>query len=223
MPIVRYDSAAHGHPRTPPVHDSILRSVPAGAGRGAARGTADRGLSRLARSDGSRAGQRSTCRPGAPAGWRRTVFLDKLGGEAAILPRLVPIGDIDEDEIVFAEFAGGPLAGERLALPPAIEPFERKANLTRMILAWAARKRDAESSLIANTPAAAFAMAGELARLQDDMITRGVDWKALDTLVPDELDRHFGDARLSRRSRGRSGRPCSRNGRRWTRRRGAMR
>jgi ATP-dependent helicase/nuclease subunit B len=122
------------------------------------------------------------------------VFLDKLGGEAAILPRLVPIGDIDEDEIVFAEFAGGPLSGERLALPPAIEPFERKANLTRMILAWArTRKRDAESSLIANTPAAAFAMAGELARLQDDMITRGVDWKALDSLVPDELDRHFAD------------------------------
>ena len=49
------------------------------------------------------------------------VFLDALGGEAAILPRLVPVGDIDEDEIVFAEFAGGPLAAERLSLPPAIE------------------------------------------------------------------------------------------------------
>ena len=122
------------------------------------------------------------------------VFLDKLGGEAAILPRLVPIGDIDEDEIVFAEFAGGPLAGERLSLPRAMEPFERKAMLTQMILAWArTRKRDAELSLIANTPAAAFAMAGELARLQDDMITRGVDWKALDTLVPDEIDQHFAE------------------------------
>ena len=33
------------------------------------------------------------------------VFRKVLGTEAAILPRIVPIGDIDEDEIVFAEIA----------------------------------------------------------------------------------------------------------------------
>lgn len=120
------------------------------------------------------------------------VFLDAIGGEATLLPRLVPIGDIDEDEIVFAEFAGGPLAGERISLPPVMEPFERKASLVQMILTWAAQqKRAGETSLIANSPAAAFAMAGELARLQDDMITRGVDWSALDTLVPDDMDEYF--------------------------------
>lgn len=120
------------------------------------------------------------------------VFLDALGGKAAILPRLVPIGDIDEDEIVFAEFAGGPLATERLSLPRAMEPFERKAWLAQMIMAWATReKRAGETVLIANSPAAAFAMAGELARLQDDMITRGVAWSALDTLIPDDMDEYF--------------------------------
>jgi ATP-dependent helicase/nuclease subunit B len=122
----------------------------------------------------------------------QAVFLDALGGDAAILPRLVPVGDIDEDEIVFAEFAGGPLAAERLSLKRAMEPFERKAALTQLILAWAAlQKRTSEASLIANSPASAFAMAGELARLQDDMITRGIDWSALDTLVPEEMDQHF--------------------------------
>ena len=122
----------------------------------------------------------------------QVVFLDALGGDAAILPRLVPVGDIDEDEIVFAEFAGGPLAAERLSLARAMDPFERKASLTQLILAWAAQqKRTGEESLIANSPASAFAMAGELARLQDDMITRGVDWSALDTLVPEEMDQHF--------------------------------
>jgi len=120
------------------------------------------------------------------------VFLDALGGEATLLPRLVPIGDIDEDEIVFAEFAGGPLAEERMSLPRAMEPLERKASLTQLILKWAdQQKRSGETSLIANSPAAAFAMAGELARLQDDMITREVDWSALDTLVPEDLDQHF--------------------------------
>lgn len=120
------------------------------------------------------------------------VFLDALGGEATLLPRLVPIGDIDEDEIAFAEFAGGPLAAERIALRPAMEPLERKAWLTQLIMSWAAnQKRSGEPLLIANSPAAAFAMAGELARLQDDMITRGVAWSALDTLVPETMDEYF--------------------------------
>ncbi|MFZ5692617.1 MAG: double-strand break repair protein AddB [Pseudomonadota bacterium] len=120
------------------------------------------------------------------------VFLAALGGEATLLPRLVPIGDIDEDEIVFAEFAGGPLAAERMALRAAMGPFERKAWLTRLIMAWAAhQKRTGETLLIASSPAAAFAMAGELARLQDDMITRGVAWSALETLVPENMDEYF--------------------------------
>ncbi len=122
----------------------------------------------------------------------QAAFLEAIDADAAILPRLVPIGDIDEDEIVFAEFAGGPLADKRLALPGTMEPFERKAWLTQTIMAWAAQqKRTGESVLIANSPAAAFAMAGELARLQDDMITRGVAWSALDHLVPEDMDEHF--------------------------------
>ena len=41
----------------------------------------------------------------------RDVFLDVLGQEAAILPRIAAIGDIDEDEIVFAESATGASRG----------------------------------------------------------------------------------------------------------------
>ena len=36
----------------------------------------------------------------------REVFLDVLKGDAAILPRIVPLGRIDEDEINFAQLAG---------------------------------------------------------------------------------------------------------------------
>ncbi len=35
----------------------------------------------------------------------RDVFLDVLGREAALLPRIVPIGDIDEDELAFSDTA----------------------------------------------------------------------------------------------------------------------
>ena len=38
------------------------------------------------------------------------IFLDVLGGTAAMLPKLTPLGDIDEDELVFAQAMHGPLA-----------------------------------------------------------------------------------------------------------------
>ncbi|MET0278888.1 MAG: double-strand break repair protein AddB, partial [Pseudorhodoplanes sp.] len=122
------------------------------------------------------------------------AFRQILGREAAILPRIVPIGDIDEDEIVFADIASGAIATDALSLPRAIEGFERKALLTNLIMAFAAQravKGEEGLSLIANSPGAAYALAGELARLQDDMITRAVDWNRLDELVPDHMDRYF--------------------------------
>ena len=45
--------------------------------------------------------------------------------------------------------------------------------------------------LIANTPAAALALADDLARLIDDAITREMDWKKLDGLVPDQFDKYW--------------------------------
>ncbi len=119
----------------------------------------------------------------------RDVFLDVLEGEAAILPRIVPIGDVDEDEIAFAEAAAGGLASEALALPPALDGFARKLLLARLILRWAETTRpDRGAPLVANSPAAALALADDLARLLDDMTTRKVSWDKLDGLVPDEMD-----------------------------------
>ena len=69
--------------------------------------------------------RRSICRRGAPAGWRATIFLDVLKRDAAILPRIVPIGDIDEDEIAFAEAATGATADAALDLPAALDGLER--------------------------------------------------------------------------------------------------
>src|SRR5947199_10227383 len=56
----------------------------------------------------------------------RDLFLDAIGGNAAILPRIVAVGDLDEDEIIFAQAATGDLAGEALALPTALGGFERR-------------------------------------------------------------------------------------------------
>ncbi len=124
----------------------------------------------------------------------RDTFLDVLKDDAAILPRIVAIGDIDEDEIAFAEAATGELASEALALPEALDGLERRLLLTQLIVNWAnspALHGQSGTPLVAQTPAAACALADDLARLIDDMATRGVSWKKLDDLVPDNFDRYW--------------------------------
>ena len=124
----------------------------------------------------------------------RDVFLDVLRCDAAILPRIAAIGDIDEDEIAFAEAAAGSIAADALALPPTLGGLERRLLLARLILKWAQSPEVRGASgapLVAQTPAAACALADDLARLIDDMTTRGVAWDKLDKLVPDSLDPYW--------------------------------
>src|SRR5215831_8024974 len=124
----------------------------------------------------------------------RDLFLDVTQECAAILPRIVAIGDVDEDEIAFAEAATGALAADALALPPALGGLERRLKLAQLVLKWAARiapEARGEAALVANNPASALALADDLARLMDDMTTRGVAWDQLDGLVPETLDRYW--------------------------------
>jgi ATP-dependent helicase/nuclease subunit B len=124
----------------------------------------------------------------------RDAFLDRLDGDGAILPRIVAIGDIDEDEIAFAESVAGGIAADALALPPALGGLERRLLLTRLVLAWAQSpevRGGGGTPLIAQTPAAACALADDLARLIDDMTTRNVPWERLDELVPGEFDEYW--------------------------------
>src|SRR5665647_2808099 len=128
----------------------------------------------------------------------REAFLEHMNpepdGDAAILPRIVAIGDLDEDEIVFAQAATGELAEAALQLPEAIAPLERRLLLAELILKWAnspAVRGAHGAALIANTPQAALGLADDLARLIDDMTTRQVPWKKLDGLVPTDLDEYW--------------------------------
>ena len=114
------------------------------------------------------------------------IFLDVLQSDAAILPRIVPVGDVDENELAFAEAAAGDPGGTALDLPDALTGLARAAPLAQIILKWAntIAPRDSEQApLIANSPVAALALAQDLARLMDDMATRQVSWDRLDNLV----------------------------------------
>jgi ATP-dependent helicase/nuclease subunit B len=119
----------------------------------------------------------------------REIFLDEMKTDAAILPRIVALGDIDEDELAFAEGAEQFGGVAPLDIPPRLGELERRLTLAHLVAAWA--KTPVSAPLVVGGPASTLALAGDLARLMDDMVTRGVDWNALDKLVPDQLDRYW--------------------------------
>src|ERR1700761_2383246 len=119
----------------------------------------------------------------------REIFLDELNTDAAILPRIVALGDIDEDELAFIEGSEQFGGTAPLDVPPPLGELERRLTLAHLVAAWA--KGPVLSPLVVGGPASTLALAGDLARLMDDMVTRGVAWEALDKLVPDQLDQYW--------------------------------
>jgi ATP-dependent helicase/nuclease subunit B len=119
----------------------------------------------------------------------REIFLDVLNADAAVLPRIVALGDIDEDELAFAEESEQYGGAAPLDIPPKLGELERRLTLARLVAAWA--KSPVSAPLVVGGPASTLALAGDLARLMDDMVTRGVAWEALDRLVPDQLDQYW--------------------------------
>jgi ATP-dependent helicase/nuclease subunit B len=121
----------------------------------------------------------------------REIFLDVMATDAVLLPRIVALGDVDEAELSFQQIAADFSA---LDIPPAIGNFHRRLVLAQLVTAWVKRLGSsdiASAPLIAGGPASTLALADDLAILIDDIVTRGVDWAALDALVPDAYDRYW--------------------------------
>ena len=124
----------------------------------------------------------------------REIFLDVLGTDAVLLPRIVALGDIDEDELAFAQAADEFGGSDPLDLPPRLGELERRLTLAKLVGVWANQLRPdspVDAPLIVGGPASTLALATDLARLMDDMAIRGVDWGRLDGLVPEALDKYW--------------------------------
>ncbi|MFO0986175.1 MAG: double-strand break repair protein AddB [Alphaproteobacteria bacterium] len=116
----------------------------------------------------------------------REAFLRQSGGRPLLLPRLRPIGDVDEEELVLT--AGEYEAGGALAdVPPAIPSLRRRLLLAELIRTFeASRGSDV-------TPDQAAWLAADLARLLDEMQTERRDAAGLAALVPERFATHWQD------------------------------
>ncbi len=114
----------------------------------------------------------------------REAFLRLSGGRPTLLPRLRPLGDVDEEEWDFAAGADW-LTPESLPpadLPPAIPGLRRQLLLTRLVLAGPRRDIGVDQ---------AARLAAELARLLDQVHTERLDFAGLAGLVPDAFADHW--------------------------------
>lgn len=111
----------------------------------------------------------------------REAFLRLSGGQALLLPALVPLGDLDAEALGLAleELPG--LAGA-LDLPPALSRMRRLLLLTRVVQRLPA---------LAGAPAQALRLAQDLARLMDQVETEGLDFGRLAGLVPADYAEHW--------------------------------
>lgn len=111
----------------------------------------------------------------------REAFLRAAGGKPTILPRMAPLGDVDESEWELASGDSG-----ALALPPAIEPAERDALLARLVAAFTDGGEP-----IAQSAAQALMLARELGRLLDELAIEGVSFERLESLVEGNFASHW--------------------------------
>lgn len=116
----------------------------------------------------------------------REAFLRRSAGQALLLPRLAPLGDVEEDELVFADTVGETLDQ---AIPPALEPMERLGLLTQLV--WRRAQAQGAQDWGVSTAGQAAALAGELARLLDSLQIEDVEIDQLQNLVPDRYARHW--------------------------------
>lgn len=123
------------------------------------------------------------------------ILADRVGG-VTLLPRIRPIGDVDEVDLALLGEGGlgeGAFGGGALDLPPAIPPLRRHLLLASMVLAWGRTVAQTllvpgreEPVAIPVVPGDAALLARDLAGLIDDFETEGIAFSALSGLVPED-------------------------------------
>ncbi|MGH6976811.1 MAG: double-strand break repair protein AddB, partial [Stellaceae bacterium] len=113
------------------------------------------------------------------------AFLRQGNGRPLLLPRLVPVGDVDADELaILADESAG---DEAIDLPPAVPDLTRRLMLTRLVLGWGQTPAGAGPA----SAAQAAPLAAELARFVDEVAAEGCTLANLERLVPAQHAAHW--------------------------------
>ncbi len=115
----------------------------------------------------------------------REAFLRASAGRPLLLPRMRPLGDLDDDELAVGPADAASEAGG-VDVPPALPELRRQLLLTRLVLEWG-RRRGTGPLL----PGQAAALSAELARFLDEVHNEGADFANLASLAPADYAEHW--------------------------------
>ncbi|MET4805820.1 ATP-dependent helicase/nuclease subunit B [Limibacillus sp. MBR-115] len=116
------------------------------------------------------------------------AFLRVSENRPRLLPRLLPLGDLDEEELTLTDPLGLDPEAET-TLPPAMSPLARQFHLARLVARW--RAGIAGGGQSGGSDAQDLMLAAELGRLLDQVETEGLDFSRLSQLVPEEHADHW--------------------------------
>ena len=132
-----------------------------------------------------------------------TEFSRGVGVGATFLPRILPLGGLEESENLALFSAESTLDPHG---PPAIDELERRLLLAKLVLAWSKSIGHAivsmgpdgqpecdtnETFLVAASPAGAYALAAELSGLIDEFHIENVARQAIGQIVDDSFDPYW--------------------------------
>lgn len=121
------------------------------------------------------------------------AFARVAPGRVAVLPRMRALGDFDDAPSLLEDDSDDAVRELGTDLPPPLAPFRRELLLTKLIQHWSLNLAAEEEArtLGAATPAHALKLARELVQLLDQATAEGLAWERLQSIVPQELARHW--------------------------------
>ena len=125
----------------------------------------------------------------------RDAFLAASNGQTLLLPRILPLGEADQDSLFFEALESGSDLAQEFESCPSVSGLKRSLVLAQMTQPWLLSLRtiidDPDLTPPISTAADAVALAQDLARLMDEMEAEQVSFEAFDTLIPDDLSKHW--------------------------------
>ncbi|MCB9983564.1 MAG: double-strand break repair protein AddB [Rhodospirillales bacterium] len=113
-------------------------------------------------------------------------FLELRGSKPMILPRLQPIGDLDEEELSLS-ITGQSGGDHAWSLPGALPPLQRQILLAKLIR----QIHQDESSPLGQSHEQSLKLARALGQLMDHIYTENLDMADLAGLVPEDFAEHW--------------------------------
>jgi ATP-dependent helicase/nuclease subunit B len=109
------------------------------------------------------------------------AFLRVSGGKPMLLPKIQPLGDLDDEEIVFKNVASNS------EIPNIISSTRQRLILTQLIEKWQSVQNSTEKI---TTPQAAH-LAIELAAFLGEVQKQQLSFSEIEKIVPDDLSKHW--------------------------------